>query len=56
MAGNATETLPETPALYLPLVTAQSTVGVLAVELPAMHYLLSPDTRQLLETIAGRSV
>jgi two-component system sensor histidine kinase KdpD len=54
MAGNATETLPETPALYLPLVTAQSTVGVLAVELPAMHYLLSPDTRQLLETIAGQ--
>jgi two-component system, OmpR family, sensor histidine kinase KdpD len=54
MAGNATETLPDAPALYLPLSTAQSTVGVLAVELPAAHYLLPPDTRRLLETIAGQ--
>ncbi len=54
MAGNATETLPDAPAIYLPLSTPQSTVGVLAVELPTTHYLLSPDTRRLLETIAGQ--
>ncbi len=54
MAGNATETLPDVPAIYLPLSTPQSTVGVLAVELPTTHYLLSPDTRRLLETIAGQ--
>ncbi len=53
-AGNATDTLPDVPAIYLPLSTPQSTVGVLAVELPTTHYLLSPDTRRLLETIAGQ--
>jgi two-component system sensor histidine kinase KdpD len=54
MAGNATDTLPDVPAIYLPLSTPQSTVGVLAVELPTAHYLLSPDTRQLLETMAAQ--
>jgi two-component system, OmpR family, sensor histidine kinase KdpD len=54
MAGNSTETLTDSPAIYLPLSTAQSTVGVLAVELPAPHYRLSPETRQLLETVAAQ--
>jgi two-component system sensor histidine kinase KdpD len=52
-AGNATDTLPDSPALYLPLTTAQNTIGVLAVELPGLHYSLPPETRRLLETVAG---
>ena len=54
VAGNGTDTLPDAPALYLPLTTAQATVGVLAVELPAAHYPLPPETRRLLETVAGQ--
>jgi two-component system, OmpR family, sensor histidine kinase KdpD len=52
-AGNATDTLPEAQAIYLPLTAAESTVGVLAVELPSPHHALPPDTRRLLETVAG---
>ena len=52
-AGNATDTLPDSPALYLPLTTAQNTIGVLAVELSGLHYSLPPETRRLLETVAG---
>ena len=54
VAGNATDTLPDAPALYLPLATPQTTVGVLAVELPSSHYALPPDSRRLLETVAGQ--
>jgi two-component system, OmpR family, sensor histidine kinase KdpD len=52
VAGNGTDTLPDSPAMYLPLATPLNTIGVLAVELPSSHYLLAPDTRQLLETMA----
>ena len=52
-AGNTTDTLPDAPALYLPLTTPRTTVGVLAVELPGGRYPLPPDTRRLLETVAG---
>jgi two-component system sensor histidine kinase KdpD len=54
VAGNATDTLPDSPALYLPLIAAERTVGVLAVELPAAHYPLAPETRRLLETVASQ--
>ena len=54
VAGNATDTLPDAPALYLPLIAAERTVGVLAVELPAANYPLPPETRRLLETVAGQ--
>jgi two-component system sensor histidine kinase KdpD len=54
MAGNATDTLPDAAALYLPLAAPRRTVGVLAVELPGPHHPLPPDTRRLLETIAGQ--
>ena len=54
MAGNSTDTLPDAPALYLPLATPHASVGVLAVELPSSHYRLPPDTRRLLETMAGQ--
>ncbi len=53
LAGNGTDTLPEAAAIYVPLTTPQETIGVLAVELPTSHFLLSPDNRQLLETVAG---
>ncbi len=52
-AGNGTDTLPEAAAVYVPLTTPQETIGVLAVELPTSHFILSPDSRQLLETVAG---
>ena len=54
-AGNATDTTPpDAPALYLPLATSQTKVGVLALRLPTLHYPLPPDTRRMLETVAGR--
>jgi two-component system, OmpR family, sensor histidine kinase KdpD len=53
VAGMGTGTLPDSRALYLPLVTPESTVGVLAVELPGAG-ALSPENRQLLETIAAQ--
>jgi two-component system sensor histidine kinase KdpD len=53
MAGNGTDTLPDARAIYVPLTTPQATVGVLAVEPPRGHFLLSPGNRQLLETVAG---
>ena len=51
-AGSGTDTLPEAGSLYLPMVTPQGTVGVLAVRPPEPDLLLSPDYRQLLETVA----
>jgi two-component system sensor histidine kinase KdpD len=52
LAGNGTDVLPGAPALYLPMVTAQGTMGVLAVESPAGEALAYPENRQLLETAA----
>ena len=51
-AGNGTENVPTATSLYMPMIAAQGTVGVLAVESPAREALLSPDNRQLLETAA----
>ena len=53
IAGNGTDTLPDAIATYVPLSTPQATVGVLAVNPPRSHFLLSPENRQLLETVAG---
>ena len=52
LAGNGTENVPAAAALYLPMITAQGTVGVLAVESPAEEMPLFPENRQLLETAA----
>jgi two-component system sensor histidine kinase KdpD len=52
LAGSGTDTLPEATYLYLPMVTPQSTAGILAVTPPEGEALLSPDNRQLLETVA----
>lgn len=51
-AGNGTEIAPAAVALYLPMITAQGTVAVLAVRSGAQEALLSPDNRQVLETAA----
>ena len=51
LAGKGTDTLPNARAIYLPLITPQATVGVLAVEL-RNQTALSPENRQLLETVA----
>jgi two-component system, OmpR family, sensor histidine kinase KdpD len=52
LAGNGTDVFPSAAALYLPMVTAQGTMGVLAVESPVGEALASPENRQLLETAA----
>jgi two-component system sensor histidine kinase KdpD len=52
LAGKGTEMFTEAVALHLPVVTAQGTLGTLAVESPSEEVLLSPGDRQLLETAA----
>jgi two-component system sensor histidine kinase KdpD len=52
LAGNGTDTLPDVAALYVPMITPRGTVGVLSVEKPDAEVLLSPENRQLLETLA----
>ncbi len=55
MAGLGTTTLPSAEALYLPLVAARGTVGVLGV-LPAQpRRLLTPEQGALLETFASQT-
>jgi len=51
VAGMGTDTLPDSRAIFLPMLTPQATVGVLAVEL-GDAIALSPENRQLLETLA----
>jgi two-component system sensor histidine kinase KdpD len=52
LAGNGTDTLPNVAALYVPMITPRGTVGVLSVGKPDAEVLLSPENRQLLETLA----
>src|SRR5207244_4664904 len=55
MAGLGTTTLPSAEALYLPLVAARGTVGVLGV-LPAQpRRVLTPEQAALLETFASQT-
>lgn len=51
-AGLSTDTLPEAKALYLPLATPNSIVGVLAVQPEDANTLQLPSARQLLDTCA----
>jgi len=53
-AGIDTDTLPDLPALYLPLTTPNRTVAVLAVQPHAADGLKDPETRQLLDTYAAQ--
>lgn len=52
LAGNGTDTLPDAPALHVPMITPRGTAGVLSVTPPDGEPLLSPENRQLLETVA----
>ena len=54
LAGAGTDTLPSAQALYLPLVSPEGTVGVLAVRPTDVERLLTTDQRQLLETFASQ--
>jgi two-component system, OmpR family, sensor histidine kinase KdpD len=54
-AGRGADTLPGGEWFYLPLRTAQSTVGVLGLQFEAPEAVLSPDQRRLLEALAGQA-
>jgi two-component system sensor histidine kinase KdpD len=55
MAGAGVDTLPGADALYLPLVGAERTVGVLSVRPPDSRKLWSPDQLHFLETLANQT-
>jgi two-component system sensor histidine kinase KdpD len=54
LAGAGTATLPATAWLYLPLVTSERSVGVVAVRPEDPARFRDPVRRQLLETFAGQ--
>jgi two-component system sensor histidine kinase KdpD len=53
VAGMGTDTLPGSPAFYLPLVAPMRTRGVLAIESSEPRWLLVPEQRQQLDTFAA---
>jgi two-component system sensor histidine kinase KdpD len=53
-AGLGTDTLPQSEGVFVPLLGAQSTLGVLAVRPTEKDLLRSPEQRQLLEACAGQ--
>jgi two-component system, OmpR family, sensor histidine kinase KdpD len=53
-AGRGTDTLPTAEALYVPLMSQDGPVGVLAVKLGEPQKRLQADQRQLLETFAAQ--
>jgi two-component system sensor histidine kinase KdpD len=55
MAGLGTQTLPATPALYLPLVASNVALGVVRVEPRDPRDAKDPVRRQLLETFVGQA-
>ena len=54
IAGRGTNTLADTEARYLPLRTAQSILGVLAVRLPDRDQTLMPEQQRLLEALLSQ--
>ncbi|WP_435009566.1 DUF4118 domain-containing protein [Tundrisphaera lichenicola] len=54
IAGAGTDTLPNAPGLFLPLVASQNTVGALAVKTEPIDRLLEPEQRRLLEACCGQ--
>ncbi|QDU22382.1 sensor histidine kinase [Urbifossiella limnaea] len=54
IAGRGTDTLPNAPALFVPLTGSQSTFGAIAVRVEAADRLLQPDQRQWLENCASQ--
>src|SRR5262245_13854032 len=55
MAGLGTTTLPGAAALYLPLVAARGTVGVLGIRPAQPRRLLTPEQGALLETFTSQT-
>jgi two-component system sensor histidine kinase KdpD len=55
MAGLGTDTLPASPALYLPLAAGGGTLGVVRIEPHDPKDALDPVRRQLLETFVGQA-
>lgn len=54
IAGAGTDTLPNSPALFLPLHGSQQVLGALAVKAVDMLRLLEPEQRQLLEACCNQ--
>jgi two-component system sensor histidine kinase KdpD len=54
IAGRGTETLSNAMALYVPLVSPQSAIGVIGIRDDHTDQLLAPAQRQLLETFASQ--
>jgi two-component system sensor histidine kinase KdpD len=54
IAGAATNTLPNAPALFVPLAASQRVLGALAVRVPDADRLLAPEQRRLLEACANQ--
>ena len=54
VAGAGTDTLPNAPALFMPLTASQQTVGAMAVNVAPIERLLEPDQRRLLEACASQ--
>jgi len=52
-AGRGTDTLPQMPIRFQPLMTGQGAVGVLAVRPAETEHYLTPEQRQLLEAYSG---
>ncbi|MFI5280128.1 MAG: DUF4118 domain-containing protein [Gemmatimonadales bacterium] len=55
MAGLGTDTLPASPALYLPMTAGGGTLGVVRIEPRDPQDALDPVRRQLLETFVGQA-
>lgn len=53
MAGKGSNTLRESPGLYVPLRTEERVYGVLSVNLENSHAALTPDAQLLLEALCG---
>jgi two-component system sensor histidine kinase KdpD len=53
-AGLGTDTLPESEAIYLPLLTAKRTMGVLRIKPKHPENLFTPDQMHFLETCANQ--
>lgn len=55
IAGHDTSTLPETKALYLPLIASQGTLGVLGLQPEVPRSLEAPEQLHQLETFANQT-
>ncbi|EIC31283.1 MULTISPECIES: sensor histidine kinase [Methylomicrobium] len=56
LAGRGTDTLPDAPAVYLPLNGSTGTIGVLALEPVELRRIFLPEPYQLLNTFVNQIV